>query len=115
MKYILFLLFTLSLNAQEEVKLPLDSITKCELRYLYFPNIETYYDSKTKTYLYKVNSEIIESNEKPKIGYSLYNGYFVQITNFDSDNIFDLLEEHKKLYPYISSRRGNKWQQQYLI
>ena len=91
MKYIIFLLFTFSLTAQE-VKLPLDSITNCELRYIYFPNIK-----------------IIESKVKPRIGYSVYNGYFIQITDYDGDYIFDLLEKHKKLYPYISSRnRGKK-------
>jgi hypothetical protein len=81
------------------------------LRYLYFPNLQTYYDSKTEKYLYIVNGEIIESTERPRIGYSVYNGHFVQIKDYDGDDIFNYLEEHKKLYPYISSKnRGNKCQ-----
>jgi hypothetical protein len=111
-KILLLLLFlTFNLNAQGEVKLPLDPITNCELRYLYFPNLQVYFDSKTATYLYIVNGEIIESVEKPRIGYSVYNGHFVQIKDYDGDDIFNYLEEHKKLYPYISSKnRGNKCQ-----
>jgi len=53
---------------------------------------------------YKVNGEIIESDERPKIGYSVYNGYHVQITDYDGDDIFNSLEKHKKLYPYVSSK-----------
>lgn len=106
MKYVIFLLLlTFNLNAQEEVKLPIDPITNCELRYFYYPNMEMYYDSKTETYLYRVNGEIIESKDKPVIGYSLYNGYFVQITDFDDDDIFNFLEKHKKLYTYVSSKK----------
>lgn len=108
-KILLLLLFlTFNLNAQEEVILPLDPITNCELRYLYFPNLQAYYDSKTKTYLYIANGEIIESDEKPKIGYSVYNSYHVQITDYDDDDIFNCLEKHKKLYPYVSSRKRNE-------
>jgi hypothetical protein len=71
--------------------------------------MQTYYDFKKETYLYKVDDKIIESKVKPRIGYSVYNGYFIQITDYDGDYIFDLLEKHKKLYPYISSRnRGKK-------
>ena len=84
MKYVIFLLFTLYSFSQEKVVLPLDPITNCELRYFYYPNMEMYYDSKTETYLYRVNCEIIESKDKPVIGYSLYNGYFVQITDLNS-------------------------------
>ena len=104
MKYIILLLFTLYSFSQEEVKEPLDSIKNFEFRYLYFPNLQAYYDSKTKTYLYIVNGEIIESTEKPKMGYSVYNGYHVQITDYDGDDIFNSLEKHKKLYPYVSSK-----------
>ncbi len=109
MKYIIFLLLlTFNLNAQEEVKLPIDTITNKEFRY--YPNMEMYYDDfKTQTYLYKVNGEIIESTEKPKIGYSVFNGYFVIIEDYTDDCIFDLLKKHKRLYPYVSSKnRGNK-------
>ena len=109
MKYFIFIfLFTYYSFSQEGTKEPLDSIKKCEFRYLYFPNLQTYYDSKTKTYLYRVNGEIIESSEKPKIGYSVYNGYFVQITDYYDDDILNCLEEHKRLYPYVSSKKRGK-------
>jgi hypothetical protein len=103
-KILLLLLFTFYSFSQEGKREPLETITKCELRYLYFPNLQTYYDSKTKTYLYIVNGEIIESDERPKIGYSVYNGYHVQITDYDGDDIFNCLEKHKRLYPYVSSK-----------
>jgi hypothetical protein len=103
-KTLLLLLLTFYSFSQEKVILPLDPITNCELRYLYFPNLQTYYDSKTETYLYIVNGEIIESNERPKIGYSVYNSYHVQITDYNGDDIFNCLEIHKKLYPYVSSK-----------
>jgi hypothetical protein len=103
-KTLLLLLLTFYSFSQEGKKEPFDSITNCESRYLYFPNLQTYYDSKTEKYLYKVNGEIIESDERPKIGYSVYNGYHVQITDYDGDDIFNFLEKHKKLYPYVSSK-----------
>jgi len=107
MKYIiLFLLFTLNLTAQE--KLEVDPTTNCELRYLYFSNMQVYYDLKTKMYLYKVNGQVVKSNIKPKIGYSLFNDYFIQITDYDGDDILSLLERHKILYPYISSKKRNR-------
>jgi hypothetical protein len=106
-KTLLLLLLTLYSFSQEKVELKLDPVTNCELRYFYFPNLQAYYDSKTETYLYILNGEIIESTEKPKIGYSVYNGYHVQITDYDGDDIFNCLEKHKKLHPYVSSRKRN--------
>jgi hypothetical protein len=106
-KILLLLLFTFYSFSQQETKKPLVPIKNCELRYLYFPNLQTYYDFKTEKYLYKVNGKIIESDERPKIGYSVYNGYYVQITDYNGDDIFNFLEKHKRLYPYVSSKKRN--------
>ena len=52
---------------------------------------------------------MVKSTKKPKIGYSVFNGYFVIIEDYTDDCIFDLLKKHKRLYPYVSSKnRGNK-------
>lgn len=109
MKYIILLLFTFCSFAQES-KTPLvnntiDPITNCEIRYQYFPNIQVYYDSKTATYIYVVNGEILESIDKPRLGYSVYNDYCVHITDYDGDDIINYLEIHKRLYPYVSSKK----------
>lgn len=108
MKYIIFLLFTIYSFSQEEVKLPIDPITNCELRYYYYSNMEMYYDFKTKTYIYIKNGVITETKTKPVIGYSLYNNKFVRIRDYDDNDILNCLEKHKRLYPYVSSKKRNK-------
>jgi hypothetical protein len=64
-----------------------------------------YYDFKTATYIYIVNGTIMESSEKPQYGYSVYNDYRVLIKDYDDSDIINCLEKHKKLYPYVSSKR----------
>jgi hypothetical protein len=64
-----------------------------------------YYDFKTATYIYMTNGTIVESIDRPHLGYSVYNDYRVQITDYDDDDIINCLEKHKKLYPYVSSKR----------
>jgi hypothetical protein len=47
----------------------------------------------------------MESSEKPQYGYSVYNDYRVLIKDYDDSDIINCLEKHKKLYPYVSSKR----------
>lgn len=110
MKYIILLLFTFCSFAQENKitlvdNTTIDPNTNCELRYYYFPNLQMYYDFKTATYIYIVNGTIMESSEKPQYGYSVYNDYRVLIKDYDDNDIINYLEKHKKLYPYVSSKR----------
>ena len=102
------LLFTLlslfQANAQEakEVKLTIDKITNCELRYYYFPNMEAYYDMKTEQFHFQDNKTWVIATELPPNygGYSLYKKERVVITDFDGDHPEQFIKEHKKMYPY---------------
>lgn len=80
---------------------------KTELRYYYFPNLEAYFDLKEKVYLYKEQGEWVEAEELPKNygGYSLYNKVKVNITDYDGDEPYLMIDIHKKKYPYNSKGR----------
>ncbi|MCF6132208.1 hypothetical protein [Flavobacterium wongokense] len=80
---------------------------KTEIRYYYFPNLEAYFDLQEKVYLYKEDGEWVEAEELPKNygGYSLYNKVRVSIEDYDGDEPYLLLAEHKKKYPYNAKGR----------
>lgn len=84
-----------------------DTSSKTEIRYYYFPNIEAYFDLQEKVYLYKDNGEWTEAEELPKNygGYSIYNKARVNINDYDGDEPYLLLADHKKMYPYNSKGR----------
>lgn len=70
-------------------------------RYNYFPNLQAYYDTKTKLFIYKVNgswihNKIIAPNYR---GYGLRNGFHVLIDNYSGDEPYTLLSVHKLKYP----------------
>lgn len=91
----------------QKENLPIDKKTNCYIRYLYFPNLEAYFDNLTMMYHYKVNKEWKTSSELPTNygGYSLYNKARVTITDYDDDFPYLRLSVHKKLYPYNSKGR----------
>lgn len=78
-----------------------------DFRYYYFPNIEAYFDTQEKVYLYKDQGEWTEAEELPKGygGYSLYNKVRVAITDYQGDEPYLQLQEHKKRFPYNSKGR----------
>lgn len=78
-----------------------------DFRYFYFPNIEAYFDTQEKVYLYRDNGEWVEAEELPKNygGYSLYNKVRVAITDYNGEEPYLLLQEHKKKFPYNSKGR----------
>ena len=80
---------------------------KTELRYYYFPNLEAYFDLQEKVYLYKEDGEWVEAEELPTNygGYSLYNKVRVNIDDYDGDEPYLMLAEHKKRFPYNSKGR----------
>lgn len=84
-----------------------DPVTNCALRYYYFPNIEAYFDTKKKIYYYKEDGEWITGEEIPYgyRGYSVYKMLNVFITDYDEDSPYQLLNTHKKRYPYTSNGR----------
>ena len=85
----------------------LSTAKKTEIRYYYFPNLEAYFDLQEKVYLYRENGEWTESEELPQNygGYSLYNKVRVSIEDYDGDEPYLMLAEHKKMYPYNSKGR----------
>lgn len=98
------LIFTTQVFAQEEFDAINNSNkfnSKTEIRYYYFPNLMAYYDIKTDNFVYKQNdkwimSEFIDSNYR---GYSLNNNFYVVINNYDGDEPYLLINEHKQKYP----------------
>lgn len=87
--------------------LPIDKKTNCYIRYFYFPNLQAYFDNLKMVYYYKEKGEWITASELPKNygGYSLYNKARVTITDYDDDQPYNLLQVHKKMFPYNSKGR----------
>lgn len=79
----------------------------CQLRYLYFPNMQAYYDKLNKVYIYQNKGEWITAKELPTLygGYSIYSKVRVEITDFDDDKPYTQLKNHKKQFPY--SKNGH--------
>lgn len=79
------------------------------LRYLYFPNMQVYFDQQRMVYLLrqKVDGAYIwiEKEELPQgyAGYSLYNTMYIIIGDYDGDDIVSSFDKHKKMYPYVKS------------
>ncbi len=81
-----------------------------EVRYYYYPNLQAYYDTKVGMYLYQEQGQWVESEQldvKTR-GYSLKNGQYVMIKDYQGDEPFAMLEQHKKLYPADYSSRPKK-------
>ncbi len=79
-------------------------------RYYYYPNLQAYYDSETATYLFVVNGEWMEATTIPANyrGYAVKNGLKVALTSYTGDTPFDMIEQHKKIYPadFTSKRKA---------
>ncbi len=96
-----------SAQVSKDNKSSLSATAKTEIRYYYFPNIEAYFDLQETVYLYKEDGQWVEAEELPANygGYSLYNKVRVTIENYDGDEPYLMLAEHKKMYPYNSKGR----------
>lgn len=79
-------------------------------RYYYYPNLQAYYDIQSNLFLFRVNKEWVSAESIPDSygGYSLYNNHRVKITDYDGDDITDMLSIHKLLYPYNAKGRLKK-------
>jgi len=84
-----------------------DPVTKCSLRYYYYPNIEAYFDTQKSIYYYQENSEWKTAEEIPSgyRGYSMNNKISVYITDYDDDDVVQFQKRHKKEYPYSANGR----------
>lgn len=116
MKNFTLLLITIAFSAlqasgqpyttNDQTKMDLTSVTTdtelLSVRYFYYPNLQAYFDRTTSTYLYTKNGqEWIESANLPNglRGYSMSNGKRVPLTNYDGDEPYENLDQHKKLFP----------------
>lgn len=79
-------------------------------KYQYLPNLEAYYNKETSEYIFKNNGEWKVGKEIPSgyRGYSIYNGYRVDITDYFDDKPYEKLAYHKKQFPYYSNDRRGK-------
>ena len=54
-------------SSKQDDRPPLiDPVSKCQLRYYYFPNLEAYYDTQKRIYYFKEDSQWITDEEIPE-------------------------------------------------
>lgn len=80
------------------------------VKYQYYPNLEAYFNRETLDFIFKVNGEWTTAKELPSgyRGYSIFNGYRVDIKDYFEDKPYEKLAEHKKQFPYFSNDRKGK-------
>ena len=83
------------------------SINSCFNNDDYFPNIEAYFDTQKSIYYFKEDGEWVTAEEIPEgyRGYSVNNRLNVIVTDYDDETPYQLINIHKKKYPYTSSGR----------
>jgi hypothetical protein len=118
----LLLLVSLNLTAQASETTDLqaqfsdaNSTLVLGARYYYYPNLDAYYDTTQNVYIFESNQakgQIVKAKEIPSgyRGYSLFNGIRVAITDYDGDEPFSKISEHRKQFPkkYTSRRQPPK-------
>jgi hypothetical protein len=106
---ILLILFSSAITAQvsyvENNNLKYNSLTSCQIRYIYFPNLTAYYDMLNNNYIFQEKGQWITAKELPTLygGYSLYSNIGVEIKDYDEDKPFTQIKQHKRQYPYCSN------------
>ncbi|UPQ79059.1 hypothetical protein M0M57_15740 [Flavobacterium azooxidireducens] len=88
-----------NLEEYNQIQVPLDSI-----RYYYYPNLQAYFDTHKKEYIYKKSGEWIREKSIPNDyrGYSLFNKNYEIINGLvNEDNPEKHIETHKDIYPQI--------------
>ena len=80
----------------------IDPTTLCEIRYLYFPNMEAYYDIKEAVYHYQMDNVWKTSEALPKYygGYSLFKNERVYITDYEGNHPEEMIKKHRATFPY---------------
>ncbi len=81
-----------------------------EMRYYYYPNLQTYYDTQKGLYISCqkgnwVTSEFLDVNSH---GYCLKNGNYKKIKGYSGDEPYTLLKEHKTQYPADYSSKPSR-------
>lgn len=110
-----FLLVGNQTNAQENnaIAHSAESNTKSNnsrVKYQYYPNLEAYFNVETSEFIYKEKGEWKTAKEIPSgfRGYSIFNNYRVNITDYFDDKPYEKLAYHKKQFPYYSNDRRGK-------
>jgi hypothetical protein len=88
-----------NLEEYNQIQVPLDSI-----RYYYYPNLQAYFDTHKKEYIYKKSGEWIREKTIPTDyrGYSLFNKNYEIVNGLvTEDNPEKYIETHKEIYPQI--------------
>lgn len=109
-KILIILVITLSttclgqVNYNDNNNLKFNSTTNCQVRYIFFPNMSAYYDKLNKDYIFQEKEEWITAKELPTLygGYSLYSNIGVEINDYDDNQPFTQIRNHKKQFPYCS-------------
>lgn len=100
---LLFFLFTSSSNGQNSIiNIPTstgNSILKIvpTVKFFFYPNLDAYFNVETKLYLFKLNGAWILNSVMPTAfrGYSIYNNYKVEITDYHNDKPYEKLTSIK--------------------
>ena len=82
-----------------------------DIRYYYYPNLQSYYDTKRGLYIIKQNNSWITSESITSCfrGYSLKNNFYIVLKGYVGDEPYQFIEEHKHKYPAdFSSKRKPK-------
>ncbi len=110
-----FLLVGNQTNAQEKNSVAIGSesnsiATNNTVKYQYYPNLEAYFNTETSEFIYKEKGEWKTAKEIPSgfRGYSIFNNYRVNITDYFDDKPYEKLANHKKQFPYYSNDRRGK-------
>ena len=105
---IIAILFCTSIKAQvsyvENNNLKFNSATNCQIRYIYFPNMGAYFDKLNNDYIFQEKGEWIKAKELPTLygGYSIYSNVGVEIKDYEEEQPFSQIKQHKKQFPYCS-------------
>lgn len=100
---------TNSENTKETTEVKSDTITEM-FRYYFYPNLDAYYDRKTSLYIFKKEGQWVKDFEIPTAyrGYSIYNSYRVEISDYKGETPYENLTENRKKFPYYSNDRKGK-------
>lgn len=96
-----------NMQAQIQLDTPNECLKKTginnitEMRYYYYPNLQTYYDTRKGLYLSCergnwVTSKFLNVNAR---GYCLKNGNYKKINGYTGEQPYTLLKDHKLQYP----------------
>lgn len=85
-----------------------DELPAVGVRYYYYPNLDAYFDTHKNLYIYEQQGQWVKSKEivSGYRGYSIYNGTRFEITDYNGDQPYTRLADHRKQFPKkYSSRR----------